>query len=152
MNPAPRPHGGGDDIWAHKQRVTLLLASLRRKPRFDNGLARAIRAGRRNSSTAKQVMNVEGILLGECWSMYPQGRTMHFGVLRNRSLTAYDVSSILNLICPGCGGALGGLSEEFRCQGRCRKDWRPDGESSRPNRKLKKTIGSDLRPVLHSTL
>jgi hypothetical protein len=77
---------------------------------------------------------------------------MHSGAAQNRCLTAYDVSSILNLICPGGGGPLGGLSKEFRCQGSCRKDWRPDWESKSPNRKLKKTTASDLRPVLHSTL
>jgi len=76
---------------------------------------------------------------------------MHSGAAQNRCLTAYDVSSILNLICPRCGGPLGGLSKEFRCQGLCRKDWRPDWESSIPNRKLKKTIGSDRRRLLHST-
>jgi hypothetical protein len=77
---------------------------------------------------------------------------MHSGAGPNTFLTTYDLSSILNLICPHCGGPLGGLSKEFRCQDLCRKDWRPDWESSRLNRKLKKTIGSDLRPVLHSTL
>jgi len=76
---------------------------------------------------------------------------MHSGAARNRSLTAYDVSSILNLICPHCGGPLGGLSKEFRCQGLCRKDWRPEWESSSPNRKLKKTVGSVRRRMLHST-
>ena len=34
------------------------------------------------------------------------------------------ISSILNMICPDCGGPMGGRSEEFRCQGRCRTDWR----------------------------
>ena len=77
---------------------------------------------------------------------------MHSGAAQNRCLTAYDVSSILNLICPRCGGPLGGLSKEFSCQGLCRKDWRPDWESSSPQRKLKKTIGSDRRRLLHSTL
>jgi hypothetical protein len=76
---------------------------------------------------------------------------MHFGPARNRCLTAYDVSSILNLICPRCGGPLGGLSKEFRCQGLCRTDWRPDWEISSPNRKLKKTTSSGLGRVLHST-
>ena len=74
---------------------------------------------------------------------------MPFGAARNRYLTAYDVSAILNLICPRCGGPLGGLSKEFRCQGLCRKDWRPDWESGSPNQKLKKTIGSHRRRVLH---
>ena len=77
---------------------------------------------------------------------------MHSGAAQNRPLTAYDVSSILNLICPGCGGPLGGLSEEFRCQGLCRKDWRPDWENASPQREMKKTIGPDRRRLLHSTL
>ncbi len=77
---------------------------------------------------------------------------MHSGAAQNRCLTASDVSSILNLICPRCGGPLGGLSKEFNCQGLCRKDWRPDWESCSTNRKLKKTIGSDRRRLLHSTL
>ena len=77
---------------------------------------------------------------------------MHSGAAQNGCLTASDVSSILNLICPRCGGPLGGLFEEFNCQGLCRKDWRPDWESSNSNRKLKKTIGSDRRRLLHSTL
>jgi len=77
---------------------------------------------------------------------------MHSEAAQNGCLTAYDVSSILNLICPSCGGPLGGLSEEFRCQGLCRRDWRPEWESSSPNRKLKKTIGSGRRRVPHSTL
>lgn len=34
-------------------------------------------------------------------------------------------SSILNCICPGCGGALRITKSQFRCQGRCGEDWRP---------------------------
>jgi hypothetical protein len=34
------------------------------------------------------------------------------------------ISSILNMVCPECGGPMGGLAEEFKCQGRCRNDWR----------------------------
>lgn len=44
------------------------------------------------------------------------------------TLSANDISYIVNLICPGCGGPLGAPAEEFRCQGRCRKDWRRDWE------------------------
>lgn len=46
-------------------------------------------------------------------------------------LTANDVSNILNLICPRCGGPLGGEAQEFKCQGRCRTDWRRAWDSSR---------------------
>jgi len=31
------------------------------------------------------------------------------------SLSSADVSSILNLICRGCGGPLGAMAEEYRC-------------------------------------
>jgi hypothetical protein len=34
------------------------------------------------------------------------------------------ISSILNMVCPECGGPMGGQAEEFKCQGRCRNDWR----------------------------
>jgi tRNA(Ile2) C34 agmatinyltransferase TiaS len=34
------------------------------------------------------------------------------------------VSNILNLICPNCGGRMGGEGLEFKCQGHCRADWR----------------------------
>jgi len=71
---------------------------------------------------------------------------------RNAPLTEYAVSSILNLICPLCGGPLGGPSKEFRCQGSCRKDWRPDWESSGLNRRRKKTARSNQRQILHSIL
>jgi len=35
------------------------------------------------------------------------------------------ISSILNCVCPECGGRMGELGEEFKCQGECRTDWRP---------------------------
>ena len=34
------------------------------------------------------------------------------------------VSSILNWVCPQCGGAMGGRGKEFKCQGACQTDWR----------------------------
>jgi hypothetical protein len=40
------------------------------------------------------------------------------------------ISDILNLVCPECGGPIGGPSQEFKCQGRCRRDWRAVWESS----------------------
>ena len=67
---------------------------------------------------------------------------------RNMLLTEYDVSSILNLICPRCGGPLGAPSKEFKCQGVCRKDWRPDWESSGLSRGRKKRIRSNQRRML----
>jgi hypothetical protein len=39
--------------------------------------------------------------------------------------TAEVVSNILNWVCPECGGRMGGQEGlEFKCQGRCRTDWR----------------------------
>lgn len=34
------------------------------------------------------------------------------------------VSSILNWVCPECGGRMGGRGKEFKCQGKCQTDWR----------------------------
>ena len=39
-------------------------------------------------------------------------------------LSADYLSAILNLVCPECGGPMGGRSKVFQCQGRCGKDWR----------------------------
>jgi hypothetical protein len=41
------------------------------------------------------------------------------------SQTSEDIiSGILNWVCPGCGGRMGGRTKEFKCQGKCRTDWR----------------------------
>lgn len=56
------------------------------------------------------------------------------------SLTANDISYIVNLICPNCGGPLGGRAEAFRCQGQCRRDWRPAWRENAP--KQSRTNGS----------
>ncbi len=63
---------------------------------------------------------------------------MHSGTVTETSLTGNDVSYILNLICPRCGGPLGGGLKAFDCQGRCRKDWRPEWEGSIVARMLNK--------------
>jgi tRNA(Ile2) C34 agmatinyltransferase TiaS len=34
------------------------------------------------------------------------------------------ISSILNCVCPECGGRLGEPGKEFKCLGECRTDWR----------------------------
>ena len=34
-------------------------------------------------------------------------------------------SAIVNCICPECGAALSLNAQQFRCQGRCGRDWRP---------------------------
>ena len=40
------------------------------------------------------------------------------------------ISAIRNLVCPECGGRMGGRMKEFQCQGQCGTDWRPVWESS----------------------
>jgi hypothetical protein len=35
------------------------------------------------------------------------------------------ISSILNWVCPECGGRMGGLGNEFMCHGKCKINWRP---------------------------
>ncbi len=37
-------------------------------------------------------------------------------------LNASIISSIINLVCPQCGGSM----MEFQCGGRCRRDWLPE--------------------------
>jgi hypothetical protein len=34
------------------------------------------------------------------------------------------MSGILNCVCPECGGSMGAVGREFKCQGECRTDWR----------------------------
>jgi tRNA(Ile2) C34 agmatinyltransferase TiaS len=41
------------------------------------------------------------------------------------------ISSILNWVCPECGGRMGGRGSEFKCQGECHMDWRQIWERSR---------------------
>src|ERR1700740_511929 len=52
---------------------------------------------------------------------------VHMAFIRLSSFktTADVVSSILNWVCPECGGRLGGRGKEFKCQGECQNDWRP---------------------------
>jgi tRNA(Ile2) C34 agmatinyltransferase TiaS len=33
------------------------------------------------------------------------------------------ISSIVNWVCPECGGKMGGKGHEFKCQGQCQIDW-----------------------------
>jgi tRNA(Ile2) C34 agmatinyltransferase TiaS len=42
----------------------------------------------------------------------------------NTAKTAAVLSSIVNCVCPECGGKMGGLGNEFKCQGVCQTDWR----------------------------
>jgi tRNA(Ile2) C34 agmatinyltransferase TiaS len=50
---------------------------------------------------------------------------MAFIRLRGLKATKEVLSGILNWVCPQCGGRMGGLGTEFKCQGECRMDWRP---------------------------
>jgi hypothetical protein len=42
-------------------------------------------------------------------------------------------SAIVNCICPECGGVIELCSNQFRCVGRCGKDWRAIWESQHSN-------------------
>jgi sarcosine oxidase delta subunit len=47
----------------------------------------------------------------------------HFETLPGER-SASIISSIINLVCPQCGGSM----MEFQCNGRCRKNWLPEWE------------------------
>jgi tRNA(Ile2) C34 agmatinyltransferase TiaS len=54
-------------------------------------------------------------------------------MVRSRNSEATDVaSSILNWVCPECGGRMGGDGKEFKCQGACQTDWRQIWERGLP--------------------
>jgi len=56
------------------------------------------------------------------------------------------ISAIINLVCPQCGGGM----MEFRCLGKCSRDWRPEWKSAIKasailkvqSRKLKMPVGA----------
>jgi hypothetical protein len=53
------------------------------------------------------------------------------------------ISGILNCVCPECGGSMGGVGREFKCQGQCQTDWRQIWERVRSaglNRRTTRTI------------
>jgi hypothetical protein len=52
------------------------------------------------------------------------------------------ISGILNWVCPGCGGRMGGHGKEFKCQGECLTDWRLIWE-----RILSVEVNASSRPV-----
>ena len=54
----------------------------------------------------------------------------HSIAARCAELSANWISAIRNLVCPECGGRMGGRMKEFQCQGRCGTDWREVWESS----------------------
>jgi hypothetical protein len=59
------------------------------------------------------------------------------------------ISDILNWLCPGCGGRMGGPTQEFKCHGECRTDGRDVWERrlARPgkNRNSTQAQGSMLK-------
>ena len=56
------------------------------------------------------------------------------------------ISAIRNLVCPECGGRMGGRRKEFQCQGQCGTDWRPLWESAFAQPKRMRTARVDDRP------
>src|SRR5271157_1204555 len=50
-------------------------------------------------------------------------------------ISADYLSAILNLVCPECGGRMGGRSNVFQCQGQCGTDWRSVWESTSVKRR-----------------
>ena len=53
---------------------------------------------------------------------------------------AHVISSIINLVCPQCGGPM----SEFQCEGRCRRNWLADGNGQITRREA-------LSPVSRAT-
>jgi len=51
------------------------------------------------------------------------------------SISADHLSAILNLVCPECGGRMGGRPNVFHCQGQCGNDWRSVWESASVKRR-----------------
>jgi hypothetical protein len=59
------------------------------------------------------------------------------------------ISCILNWVCPECGGRMGGRTKEFKCQGKCLRDWRDIWESRsakpRENARSPQTLGKQYK-------
>ena len=55
----------------------------------------------------------------------------------NRMITEGEqtISAILNCVCPNCGGPIVVRKNQFRCHGRCGKDWRSVWEDTRSRQK-----------------
>jgi hypothetical protein len=51
------------------------------------------------------------------------------------------ISSIINLVCPQCGGAM----SEFQCEGRCRRNWLAEWEWANLAMKPVRSRGSHHR-------
>lgn len=88
--------------------------------------------------------------------------------MENAELTTFRtsaelISSILNWVCPECGGRMGGVGNEFVCQGKCKINWRPVWERvfatvarrrpSRGRRKCKMSVAlSQVRDIFKSSV
>jgi hypothetical protein len=63
-----------------------------------------------------------------------QRRYRSLNVLRSKAMPKFEtlpgersasiISSIINLVCPMCGGSM----MEFQCNGKCRRNWLPEWE------------------------
>ncbi len=73
---------------------------------------------------------------------------MQFINVAESGVSVEYISAIRNLVCPECGGQMGGRSKEFKCQGRCGRDWRAVWESAftAPRRKPDRCFGRTFRP------
>ena len=60
-------------------------------------------------------------------------------------ISAEYISAIRNLVCPECGGQMGGRPKEFKCHGRCGRDWRAVWESAFTTRRLARCVGRTFR-------
>jgi tRNA(Ile2) C34 agmatinyltransferase TiaS len=58
---------------------------------------------------------------------------MKIDELNTLRINADLLSSIVNWVCPQCGGKMGGRGNEFKCLGKCKIDWRPIWEKSTAN-------------------
>ncbi len=64
-------------------------------------------------------------------------------------LNANVLSGILNWVCPGCGGRMGGRGKEFKCQGDCQTDWRQVWEEVLSERRSPDLVGVSKQFVPH---
>lgn len=106
---------------------------------------------RRNSSTAKQVMDVESDI---AWRILIHGS--HWGELCTLEQRETDALRLMTFFNPEPNlstlrWATRRIIGRVQMPGPLRKDWRSNWESSSLNRKLRKATASDLRRVLHLT-
>ena len=66
-----------------------------------------------------------------------RAKSMHATIGAAPLVSADYLSSIVNWVCPECGGPMGGRSKEFQCLGQCGKDWRSVWESASVTKRTK---------------